>query len=180
MSIKTSPDSEYPPLQTALPYVGAIIEKKTKNGTELLVQTRWKPHKNSIYNGTIEFPAGVLDILYENIYDTLSREIHEETGLELESVISNNQTEIFSPQDSDQVFGFKPFCCTQQLKDGKPWIGFIFLCRVKSGKIKAQKGETKDVRWINRKKLKKLFIENQEKFFALEVPAWHYYFEIEH
>src|SRR5689334_9887987 len=112
--------------EMARPYVGAIIERDTANGPEVLIQTRWKPERDPVYSGTLEFPAGVLDIQYENIFVALAREIKEETGLTLAKIINENKTEIYSPKGNDASFGFKPFCCTQQLKNGKPWIGFIF------------------------------------------------------
>jgi hypothetical protein len=55
---------------------------------------------------------------------------------------------MMSPGGDDQVFGFQPFCCVQQLKEGKPWIGFIFICEVETGEApKAQLSESKDAHW---------------------------------
>lgn len=47
--------------QYCIPYVGGIIERKSNDGVEVLIQTRWKPNRDPIYSGTFEFPAGVLD-----------------------------------------------------------------------------------------------------------------------
>jgi 8-oxo-dGTP pyrophosphatase MutT (NUDIX family) len=161
----------------AVPFVGGIIERIHQGKRQLLIQTRSKPHDESIYNGTLEFAAGALDKLYENIYDTLAREIKEETGLVLKRVIDDNQTDKLSPQKVDEVFGFRPFCCTQQLREGRPWIGFIFRCEVEDGTPTAQAGETEDVHWEDYTVVKKMFEESPEKFFTLEVPAWSYYFK---
>ena len=163
--------------QTALPFTGGIIERTLSNGeVELLLQTRWKPEKDPIYSGTFEFPAGVLDKGYENIYDSLKREIFEETGLRLKSVKNDSQTKKFSTKAGDSSFGFKPFCQVQQLKNGKPWIGSIFICEVEDGVPTSQKSEAKDVKWMNRGDVRKMFEKNPEKFFTLELPAWEYYF----
>src|SRR5688572_7630518 len=126
-----------------IPFVGGIIERKDENGTIwLLIQTRQQARVDSIYNGTFEFAAGKLDKPYENVYKALEREIYEETGLKLKNIINDSKTQEFSPHEVDLVFGFRPFCCTQQLKNGRPWIGFIFRCEVEAGEPLGRKGET--------------------------------------
>ncbi|MGZ6005794.1 MAG: methyltransferase domain-containing protein, partial [Candidatus Saccharimonadales bacterium] len=124
--------------QLAIPYAGAIIERDNKGIKELLMQTRWKPHADPLYSGTLEFPAGVLDKPFENVYLTVAREIQEEAGLKLKKIKNDSRTKSYSPKKSDEIFAFKPFCCTQQLKDGKPWIGFVFICEVEAGDPKSQ------------------------------------------
>ncbi len=156
----------------AIPCVGAIIEK----GDEVLLQTRWKPESDPIYSGTFEFPIGKLDIPYENIYDALAREIREECGLQLKSIQQDIQTPILSDKNGS-VFGFRPFCCTQQLKGGKPWICFIFICEVKEGQPKSQPNENREVRWEKISEIKKIFQTSPEKLFSIELPAWRFYFE---
>lgn len=160
----------------SLPFVAGIIEREQNGKKQLLVQTRFKPYQVSIYNGTFEFAAGVLDHPYETVYDALAREIKEETGLTLKRIINDSRTETFSPQN-DGAFGFRPFCCVQQVKDGAPWVGFIFRCEVEVGEPVAQEGETKDVHWINVKEFKAILDDTPEKVFTLEIPAWHYYFQ---
>lgn len=162
-----------------IPFVGGIIERTHEGEKQLLIQTRDQKGVKSIYNGTIEFAAGILDQPYENVYDAIAREIKEETGLTLKRIIGDSQTEVFSPQGIDAVFGFRPFCCVQQLKEGRPWVGFIFRCEVEDGEPVAQAGETKDVHWIGRQAVKALFEQSPDKLFTLEVPAWDYYFREE-
>lgn len=166
------------PYKLAIPYVGAIIERVRSDQKEILLQTRWKPHTDPLYSGTLEFPAGVLDKPYENVYNTLAREIKEECGLVLKSVIGDSRSKIYRPNNSDEIVAFKPFCCTQQLKDGKPWIGFVFICEVEDGEPKSQLSEAKDVKWVSIDEVKKLFEKSPERFFGLELPAWEYYFEV--
>lgn len=164
------------PFRLAIPYTGAIIERTHNGVKELLMQTRWKPHADPLYSGTLEFPAGVLDKPYENVYDTLAREIKEECGLVLKSVTGDSRTKIYSPNNTDEIMAFKPFCCTQQLKDGKPWIGFVFVCEVEDGDPVSQLSEAKDVKWLPASEVKEIFTNNPEKLFGLELPAWEYYF----
>jgi 8-oxo-dGTP pyrophosphatase MutT (NUDIX family) len=159
-----------------IPYVGGIIERRNNDETELLIQTRWKPDRDPIYSGTFEFPAGVLDKPFEDVFEALKREIKEETGLKLKSIKGESKTKIFSPKGNDASFAFRPFCCTQQLKEGKPWIGFIFICEVEEGEIVSQEEEAKDAKWFAKEDLRKIFEETPEKLFTLEIGAWEYYF----
>lgn len=161
----------------AIPYAGAIIEREVNGEVELLMQTRWKPHDDPVYSGTLEFPAGVLDKPFESVYDTVAREIREECGLTLKAMKGDSQTSVISPKGDDGIIGFRPFCCTQQVKNGKPWIGFVFICEVEPGEPKAQLSEAKDVRWMKQAEVKKLHEESPDKLFGLEVPAWEYYFQ---
>lgn len=163
--------------QMCIPYVGGIIERTNNGEVELLIQTRWKPERDPIYSGTLEFPAGVLDKPFESVFDALSREIKEETGLELKNIYDKSITKEFSPKGNDKSVGFRPFCCTQQLIEGKPWIGFIFLCEVEDGEIVSQESEAKDARWIKKTELKEIFEKTPERLFTLEIPAWEYYFK---
>jgi 8-oxo-dGTP pyrophosphatase MutT (NUDIX family) len=162
-----------------VPFVAAIIERQHNGKTELLIQTRYNPNYESIYNGTFEFAAGTLDKAYENVYEALAREIKEETGMTLKDIINDSQTKVYTPQgqDIDAVFGFKPFCCVQQLREGRPWVGFIFRCEVEDGEPRGQDGESKDVHWVGIDEVRTLFEHTPEKLFTLEVPAWAYYFQ---
>lgn len=164
------------PFKLAIPYAGAIIERTHDGTKELLVQTRWKPHGDPLYSGTLEFPAGVLDKPFESVYDTVAREIKEESGLTLKSIRGDSKTKVYSPKGTDEIIAFRPFCCTQQLKDGKPWIGFVFICEVEDGEPKAQLSEAKDAKWLPADEVKMLFEKSPEQFFGLELPAWEYYF----
>lgn len=84
---------------------------------------------------------------------------------------------IFSkPKGSDKIFGIKPFCFTQQLKGGMPWIGFVFVCEVEDGEPQSQLSEAKDVKWVDADEVREMVTKTPEKFFGLELPAWDYYF----
>jgi 8-oxo-dGTP pyrophosphatase MutT (NUDIX family) len=159
--------------QTNLPVVSAIIERTRNGETEILVQTRWKPDRDPKYSGTLEIAAGVIE-KYENVYDALRREVKEETGLEITNIKSNTHTKTYSPQE-DGSFGFIPFCCHQQLKDGKPWIGFAFICEVEDKEPAPQAEEVKDIRWIKKSELKEIFENTPEKIFTLQLGVLEYY-----
>lgn len=156
--------------------MGGIIQREVDGEKEVLIQTRWKPERDPIYSGCWEFPAGVLDKPFENVYDALAREIKEEAGLTLKTIVGDSHTKLYNPQGNDSSFGFRPFCCTQQLRNGKPWIGFIFICEVEPGEPVAQKEEVKEIRWMKVNEIKEIFTKTPEKLFTLEIAAWEYYF----
>lgn len=171
---------EQKPFTMAIPYCGAIIERVQNGEEEVLMQTRWKPHADPVYSGTLEFPAGVLDKPFEDVHDTLAREIKEEAGLTLKTIKQDVRTPVLNAGKEDGIMGFRPYCCTQQIKNGKPWIGFVFICEVEPGEPVSQLSEAKDVTWMKVSEVEKLYNESPEKFFGLELPAWHYYFSEGH
>src|SRR6266487_6411272 len=161
-------------LQICIPVVSAIIERNKNGKQEVLVQTRWKPNWDAEYSGTFEIPAGWID-KYENVYEALKREVQEETGLKVIKITPNVQTKIHSPKN-DGSFAFVPFCCQQQIKGGKPWIGFVFLCKVEDTEPVAQVEEVRDIQWMEKGELKKLFENHPEKIFTLQLGVLDYYF----
>lgn len=159
----------------AIPYVAAIVERMHEGRRQILLQTRWKPDSDPIYSGTLEFPAGVLDVHYESVYDAVAREIEEESGLVVSRVVGEDPITLSS--DKDEILGFSPFYCTQQIRNGKPWVGFVFLCEVEDGELKAQAGETKDPQWVDYDQAKNMVRQTPERFFSLELPALIKYFD---
>lgn len=140
------------------------------------MQTRWQPYADKVYSGTLEFPIGRLDKPFEDIHDTLAREIKEECGLTLQSIRNDNRTAMLTTNRADGIIGFRPYCCVQQIKNGKPWLGCIFVCQVQPGQPVAQVSETKDVCWMKASELRTIYQTSPQKLFGLELPAWHYYF----
>lgn len=160
--------------QIALPFVAAIIERESNGETEVLIQTRWRPQAEWNYHNTIEIPAGVLDKSYEDVVDTVKREVYEETGLTVTEIVGLEKTGIYSP-NNDASYAFRPFVCSQQLRGGLPWVGFAFICRVKDGEMRHQEDETRDIRWIKKSELKKLVENSPEKFFTLHLGTLEMY-----
>lgn len=165
--------NEVDSINMCIPVVSAIIERSNSGEIEILVQTRWKPERDPTYSGTLEIPAGWID-RYENVFDALKREVLEETGLRVIKIKPDIKTKTFSPRD-DENFSFVPFCCQQQTKGGKPWIGFVFICEVEDKEPIPQENEVKDIRWIKKSVLKKMIDETPEKFFTLQLGPLDYY-----
>jgi len=156
------------------PVVSAIIERIKDGKKQILVMTRWKPDRDPIYSGTLEIPAGHINA-FENVYDTVKREVFEETGLTVVKFIPDVKTKVHSPGD-DGAFAFSTFCCQQQIKNGQPWVGFVFLCEVNDTAPIPQEGETKDIKWMDCEVFRSIFVNNPEKIFTLQLGVFDFYF----
>ena len=154
--------------------VSAIIERERDGEIQVLVQTRWKPEKDPEYSGTLEIPAGGIEG-YENVYDAVRREVFEETGLKVIGFKPDVKTKVYSPRD-DGAFAFLPFCCQQQVKGGIPRVGFVFICTVEDREPLPSQDEVKDVRWMKRSELRRVFEETPERIFTLQLGVLDYYF----
>ena len=138
-------------------------------GVKFLTQVRWKPEKSPQYTGMLEIPAGTMDA-YEDVYETLKREIKEETNLDIINIYNNYKSEIYETRKDDVAFVFKPFLCQQVLKTngGLPWVGFVFLCEVE-GEAISQATETKDPKWNTIDELEEIILQ-KGNIFVLQVP----------
>lgn len=74
----------------AIPAVGAIIVKKVEDEEYILVQDRKKNNGDGM-DGLLEIPAGKVRE-YENIFESLRREVKEETGLQLTSIRGEDES----------------------------------------------------------------------------------------
>ena len=156
----------------AIPVISAIIERDGADGPEILVQTRIAGY-DKVYSGSLEIPAGKID-RFENVYDTVVREVKEETGLDITEITPSRNDRIFETPRNDAAIVFQPYCCQQLTKGSVSWIGFVFLCKGK-GELQAAEVETKDVRWMNMRELKSLLETSPEKIFTLQLPVLDFY-----
>lgn len=161
-------ESKYP-----IPVISAIIERNVGSETEILIQTRISGY-DELYQGTIEIPAGRINS-FENLYDTIKREVKEETGLEVLEIDQALDSETATTSKNDEAIVFQPFCCQQLIKGNIPWIGFVFLVKVKEGKLIPEKGHTQDLRWVKISELKELLATSQDKIFTLQLPVLKHY-----
>ncbi len=155
--------------------ISAILEKEEKGIKYILIQTRWKPKTSPTFTGLLEIPAGAIES-YENVYDTLKREVLEETGLKIEAVAGDWQSEVEENIPGNKSRVFKPFICQQVLatRGGLPWIGFVFRVRV-SGQPKAQRSEVKNPKWITLTELENIINNQPELIFPLQFPVLKHY-----
>lgn len=144
-----------------IPFVGAIIERTDQEGKkQILIQTRQK-QSDLIYSGCIEIPGGKLQA-YEDVYQTIRREVKEESGLDI-VFIQNEDRRIDYQNKNDTSTLIEPFCVTQ-MRNG-PFIGLIFLCQATGTPAKIT-DETTDVKWINVEELREIIRKQPEKIYT--------------
>lgn len=142
-----------------IPFVGAIVERETNGIKEVLVQTRQKKTDKK-YSGSLEIPGGKFRA-FEDVYESLKREVEEETGMRVTFVQGERDREDFEAGGVHQSLIY-PYCITQT-REG-PFIGLVFLCHAE-GKPAKRTNETKDVRWIPVYELGKIVEEKPEKIY---------------
>ena len=151
----------------AKPAVGAIIEKEENGEKYILIQTRQKENAGT-QNGMLEIPAGKIRE-YENIFDTLRREVMEETGLSITEIVGENDI-IEDDLSGYKVITYSPFSITQNLSGGYSLIVQVFICKAKGNLVK-ETNETKDIHWITVDELKDLYINNRKALWPIHVNA---------
>lgn len=160
--------------------VSAIIEKEINGEVHIYVQTRWKPDADPTNTGTLEIPAGGID-LNENVYAAICREVKEESGLEITDFIDDysSSAQVSTPGNSSIVF--RPFICQQSTETtgGQAWVGYVFRCHAK-GTEKVNLQEAKDPRWISIEELKQILKFSPEKVFSLQLATLRYYTQTLH
>lgn len=175
---KSSTKTQVPTLngeELYIPFVGAIIEQVAADGKkQILIQVRDKV-ADDIYFGCIEVPGGKLKA-YEDLYDAVRREVHEECGLRIHSIVGEkSRKDCFNKRDTSSII--EPFCITQ-MQNG-PFLGVIFLCRA-SGEPIAAPGETRDVEWIDVEVLSHIVKHSPERIYTPFYAPLMKYLQIEH
>src|SRR5699024_311221 len=140
--------------------VRAIIEREGPSGTEIVIQRRVKSHEDST---PYELPGGRLEE-YEPIMGGLRREVYEETGLDITSVLGE-ETRMETNGTDSKVEVMKPFAVYQTIQGPVDSVGFYFRCNA-SGKILSEGDETEDIKWISVNELRTA-LENNEIDFSL-------------
>ncbi len=157
-----------------VPCVAAIIEKITNNEKYILIQTRQK-EDGAETNGMLELPAGKIRE-YENIFETLRREVKEETGLSITKILGeDNQISNFIK--GNEVISYTPYCITQNLSGAYSIILNTFLCEAE-GELLTETNESQNIHWIKFEELKKILKNNPEKIFLLHINALQKYLGI--
>lgn len=159
----------------SLPGAGGIIEKVVDNVTYVLVQERFKEDRPQ-ENGLIEIPAGKIRA-FENIYDSLRREIREETGLEVIEIVGEKEAQVYDG-NGYKVINYTPFSSAQNLIGTYPIMVQVFLCKA-VGTLVNRSDESKNLRWIAMAELKRLLEENTDSFYPMHVTALKKYIQME-
>lgn len=102
----------------------AIIERETASGTEIVLQTRNKPHEGGTW---LELPGGRVEE-YESLVAALSREVQEETGLAVTHIEgARGRIEMRGPDS--RVECLQPFAAYQTLEGPVDSMGVYFRCQ---------------------------------------------------
>ena len=156
----------------AKPAIGAIIERMINGKKHIIIQERWKENGNKT-NGQYELPAGKMRE-YENAYDTVRREVFEETGLKVTKILG--EEEMIYSKDLETI-NFMPFCVTQNLKNAYSIICNHFICEAEGEPVLGT-NESRNIRWIEIHELAKLLRNQRDKFFIMNINALEKYLEL--
>jgi 8-oxo-dGTP pyrophosphatase MutT (NUDIX family) len=158
-----------------IPGVGAIIERDTDTGKEILIQERFKPNSPT-ETGLLEIPAGKIR-KFENLFDTLRREVSEETGLEIQHIDAEQNADLLCMQDYT-VLSCEPFCVSQNISGSYPILVITFLCSAK-GKLLLETNESKNIRWLPISHVADQLKNHPEAFYAMHIYALNKYLKLQ-
>ena len=151
----------------SIPGAGGIILKDINGIKHILLQTRIKP-KTPVENGLLEIPAGKIRA-FESIFETLKREIKEETGLNVIRILGENMSSIYEG-NSYKVINFMPFSCAQNVIGEYPIMVFVFICYVE-GNLLSCSIESENYRWITINELKNMIYKEPENFYPMHIDT---------
>jgi 8-oxo-dGTP pyrophosphatase MutT (NUDIX family) len=134
----------------------AIIERIVDGQKEVVVQLR----TTTPYGW--EFPGGRIEP-YESFHSALRREVKEETGLEVTSIVGE-----YEHFEDSNVECIKPFIVTQTLEGYCDSIGVHFICHV-VGELLFEGDGTKNIKWINLDEL--YYLIKEENFTGIDRVA---------
>jgi 8-oxo-dGTP pyrophosphatase MutT (NUDIX family) len=153
--------------QFSIPGVGGIIVREINGTKSVLMQTRIKsdaPHEN----GLLEIPAGKIRA-FESIFDTLKREIKEETGLNIVEILGENASTVYDG-NSYKVVNFMPFSCSQNLIGDYPIMVFVFICKVE-GELLPFSDESQDYKWMSIAEVKQIVTNSPQLLYPMHVDT---------
>lgn len=158
--------------------VSAIIEREIDGVLHIYMQTRWKPNRDPVNSGTLEIPAGGID-LNEDIYTAIRREVKEESGLMITDFIDDYSSSISVALPGNSSIAFKPFICQQSIEttDGQSWVGYVFRCHAK-GIPNVNTQEAKEPKWMSISELRQILDTAPETIFSLQLATLRYYVQV--
>lgn len=155
----------------AIPGAGAIIRRSDSGYERILLQERCKKDA-PLENGLLEIPAGKIRE-FESVFDTIRREVKEETGLEIVKIEGEEEAS-FHVANGYRVLNFKPFSCSQNLEGSYPIMVFIFICTAE-GLLLRDSNEAKNYMWVGKDELSKMLEETPERIYPMHMDTLHAY-----
>ena len=162
---------DFDSLPLNIPVVSAIVQKRDAEGIKVLLQTRHKPSIDPENTGKLEIPAGIIE-RYELAHHAIKREVKEETGLTVR-ILNAGHTE----KNGGEAVAYSPFCCAQQLTNGRAHLGLTFICSPTRGKLKEKYYETRNPHWVSLGELDEILTLTPEKVFSFHIPSLRKYLE---
>ena len=153
--------------QFSIPGAGGIMVKELNGEKNILIQTRIKPHA-PCEDGLLEIPAGKIRA-FESIFDTLRREIKEETGLDVIGILGESLSTIYEGS-SYKVINFMPFSCAQNLTGNYPIMVFVFICQVE-GELLPFSDESKNYKWTPVSEVKRMLTDSPQSFYPMHIDT---------
>lgn len=153
------------------PAVSAIIEKVIDGVEYILVQNRCKEDFKK-EEGLIEIPAGKIRA-FECIYDTLRREVKEETGLDVIKIYGEEESKKIT-LNGYEVISYEPFSSSQNIYGEYPIMVQSFICKTK-GQLLSETNESKNINWVPLTKLKELIQSNSHMFYPMHIETLNKY-----
>ncbi len=151
----------------AIPGAGAIIRRSKDGCEQILLQERCKKD-TPLENGLLEIPAGKIRE-FESIYDTIRREVKEETGLDIVKIEGEEESSIHAV-NGYKVLNFKPFSCSQNLEGAYPIMVFTFVCTAE-GTLLRSSDEARNFIWAGHEELSKMLAETPERIYPMHVDT---------
>jgi len=150
-----------------IPGVAAIVQRQSDSGIELLVQDRDKADLVAD-TGLLEIPAGKIR-QFENLFNTLRREVFEETGLRVTEITGEAEAHNVS-LNNYQVLSCEPFCVSQNISGHYPIMTVTFLCWG-DGELLKTSNESSNIRWMPITELAVLLKQQPHKLYPMHIYA---------
>ena len=135
----------------------AIIERTANGEKQIIVQFRTKRGQECW-----ELPGGTIEP-YESLYVALKREVKEETGLDVTTIVGEDG--FFVENDVECL---SPFSVYQTLSGFVNSIGFHFICHA-TGELLTNGDASSNIKWVGLDELKQLV--EQESFQRIDKVA---------
>lgn len=149
-----------------IPAATAIVVQNINGVDSILLQERWK--NIPLEDGLLEIPGGKISE-YENIFDSLRREVIEETGYSVKKICGEDTSTLIE-FNRYKVLSYEPFASAQNLGETYPIMTQFFICEVEGEKLE-ETNESKNIKWFSLVEVSLLINQSPEKFYPMHINA---------